>query len=738
MFNYTKNKIFFKYFFSYLLLTVILIGSVGFLISMDTTAKIEQNLSEEKSKRLQYLTRQIDATIIEPCEKLLLKYVVESRKFSDGELYYLQTKSFSEELYHVWSLNQRLKNDIITMPFIKSVNIYFPKYDFLVSNETFRKDIKNSPYNTVIEFVNNYISRHSDNKWMVVPAPQGEEEEQEEKLISCIRLLPYALENENRISFVYANIYERSLKKMLADIDIKGDESLLIMDGEDRVVTSLNFDPADYTNLIGILADKRKEKILLSEFKGNKVVILTEGSSINNWKMILVSSMGAFYRRSYEIKERILIFCIIALGLGLIFSILISRRFYLPIKKLVHSFGQGLKDERLDEFIYINNRIIELKQDVALLTGELRNNIYSDLLYGKEVNDPSILMEDPFKYDYFFVVLLKPENDVMKMDGSQYRLVIEALEKYFYLKAVPLERGCFAIIANTDKNEEEIRTIITVEFNDLFLRRNLVFKLGVGERVTGLDMIGISYQDARKAIKYKYLDCGRRLFFYGDIKNLEASFDLVDFDEYISAIKSCDIKKLKNIYLNLTGIIEEYRYSYESIEYTLLQLVSSLNKVVYTLDLQSNIVAYKNFIKIMSESKTVFDTVEWIQNMSESVLSLIHARNNNRSIDIMAKIKEYINGNYAKDLNLDNLSQIFYLNASYISSQFKKAFNMSVVEYITQVRLENAKILLESGNIRIDDVAKKTGYANTTYFIKKFKEKYGYTPNNYKLLDRNQ
>lgn len=64
---------------------------------------------------------------------------------------------------------------------------------------------------------------------------------------------------------------------------------------------------------------------------------------------------------------------------------------------------------------------------------------------------------------------------------------------------------------------------------------------------------------------------------------------------------------------------------------------------------------------------------------------------------------------------------------------FKKMMNMSVSDYILEYRMSQALFLLDHSGLSITDIAFQCGFASTSYFIARFKEKMGVTPREYKL-----
>lgn len=105
----------------------------------------------------------------------------------------------------------------------------------------------------------------------------------------------------------------------------------------------------------------------------------------------------------------------------------------------------------------------------------------------------------------------------------------------------------------------------------------------------------------------------------------------------------------------------------------------------------------------------------------------------NSSHYVVYQVKQYIDQHYQEDLKLNQLAEQVFLSSNYLSNIFTKYTGCSLNKYIKQVRLKKAKEMLRNTNMKIADVGKEVGYANTSYFIKKFQEMYGITPEKYRL-----
>jgi len=99
------------------------------------------------------------------------------------------------------------------------------------------------------------------------------------------------------------------------------------------------------------------------------------------------------------------------------------------------------------------------------------------------------------------------------------------------------------------------------------------------------------------------------------------------------------------------------------------------------------------------------------------------------------EIKYYIDSHYTNMLSLYKISEIFYLNPSYVSQLFKTKGLTTFNRYVTNLRVEKAKELLVAGDFSVNGVAKAVGFENEKYFYKVFKKITGRTPVQYRSMN---
>lgn len=99
---------------------------------------------------------------------------------------------------------------------------------------------------------------------------------------------------------------------------------------------------------------------------------------------------------------------------------------------------------------------------------------------------------------------------------------------------------------------------------------------------------------------------------------------------------------------------------------------------------------------------------------------------------------EYIEQNYAKDLNMAVVSNYISMNYSMLSFLFKQYTGTNFVNYLKDIRMREAKKLLEETDLKIIEVSSRVGYDNEKHFMKIFKSEFGVSPSEYrKNMQRN-
>jgi YesN/AraC family two-component response regulator len=98
----------------------------------------------------------------------------------------------------------------------------------------------------------------------------------------------------------------------------------------------------------------------------------------------------------------------------------------------------------------------------------------------------------------------------------------------------------------------------------------------------------------------------------------------------------------------------------------------------------------------------------------------------------VAKAIHYIKQHLQDELSLHTLSQVTQISPTYLSRLFKKDIGLSIIDYISEQRINQAKQYFMEGSYRNHELAEMVGFHNYSYFCTMFKKMTGMTPNEYK------
>jgi transcriptional regulator GlxA family with amidase domain len=96
------------------------------------------------------------------------------------------------------------------------------------------------------------------------------------------------------------------------------------------------------------------------------------------------------------------------------------------------------------------------------------------------------------------------------------------------------------------------------------------------------------------------------------------------------------------------------------------------------------------------------------------------------------KAQEFIENNFQEKITVDQLASMFAIGRRNLERRFKKATSNTVVEYIQRVKMEAAKMNLESSRENVNEVMYKVGYTDTKAFRNTFKRITGLSPVQYR------
>lgn len=121
--------------------------------------------------------------------------------------------------------------------------------------------------------------------------------------------------------------------------------------------------------------------------------------------------------------------------------------------------------------------------------------------------------------------------------------------------------------------------------------------------------------------------------------------------------------------------------------------------------------------------------MEFVLQLHEKINS---SYDQNKNVQKIKMAVDYIEENYAKDLNMAVVSNYISMNYSLFSYSFKQYTGSNFVNYLKEIRMREAKKLLTETDMKIIEISQAVGYDNEKHFMKIFKATCGVSPTEYR------
>lgn len=143
----------------------------------------------------------------------------------------------------------------------------------------------------------------------------------------------------------------------------------------------------------------------------------------------------------------------------------------------------------------------------------------------------------------------------------------------------------------------------------------------------------------------------------------------------------------------------------------------------------------KKSAQILSEEtefeELCFFTNEAMENFMDTVY-----KNRNRKLasQHLSRAISYIKQKYNEEINLEIVAKSSFVSSFYLSHLFREEMYTTFSDYVTKVRVEEAKILLKDKSKKIQEISDMVGFSDANYFIKMFKKLCGISPKQYQSI----
>ncbi len=262
--------------------------------------------------------------------------------------------------------------------------------------------------------------------------------------------------------------------------------------------------------------------------------------------------------------------------------------------------------------------------------------------------------------------------------------------------------------------------------------------IGVSLSVNLISEIYLGYQQAISALSYNFYTGGNGVFHYGDVGQMSSQIRTYSLDqekELLFAVRSGNqelaLGVLQQIYEDCAKIqpLPHPQYlitMYDELVYMVLRV---LEEKLHTEDLQglkADIEAHKN-----TDRMSLLELQKSLEQLCINGCVLQDKHRTTEAERIIHKAIEYTKGHLHLDLSVNECAKLVHLSSSYFSNLFKKVTGQTFLQFVTNERIDQAKLMLMKGH-QVQEVAADIGYEDRRYFSEIFKKNTGMTPSEFK------
>lgn len=115
-----------------------------------------------------------------------------------------------------------------------------------------------------------------------------------------------------------------------------------------------------------------------------------------------------------------------------------------------------------------------------------------------------------------------------------------------------------------------------------------------------------------------------------------------------------------------------------------------------------------------------------------SALLRIREIREEQTFSVIDRAKAYIRRRFAEELSLEDVAEHVHLNPFYFSKVFKQHVGETFIDFLTGLRIDRAKELIEEGRLSLKEICYEVGYKDPNYFSRVFKKVTGVAPSEYR------
>lgn len=263
---------------------------------------------------------------------------------------------------------------------------------------------------------------------------------------------------------------------------------------------------------------------------------------------------------------------------------------------------------------------------------------------------------------------------------------------------------------------------------------------GIGRISERLSSIKFSYEGAKTAAFYRGCGEASHAVYIEEIlpaMNESVSYDEQNIQGILREIKMGDKVNLSEQVDQFITQVKDRKLSIRQIQIILMGIITELYKLAgsYEVDITEIFGENLDVYQMVLRFDSLEEVQRWIMETCLLVRRSISKERKNTTQLLIDKAVQYIENNFNDcTLSIEKICNELNVSSAYFSTIFKKETGKTCLNYLTDIRMEKAILLLDGTEEKTYIISEKVGYSEPNYFSYVFKKKYGMAPSKYRRI----
>ncbi|RAP77003.1 helix-turn-helix domain-containing protein [Paenibacillus montanisoli] len=491
------------------------------------------------------------------------------------------------------------------------------------------------------------------------------------------------------------------------------------------------------------LESKQTSGSFKTSIEGKPFNVTFVSSDELKWKFISLTAYDTFMSPVEAIKSSTLLISAIVLLLGLLFSLLMSKSLYSPVRTLIDSVRMKndelvrkqrdqrdtLKGDWLKQVILGNKAFGEQELETqkselgvrASLAGTVRMVLFRIDGYRSFVENYS-----------------KRDRRLLKFAIAN---IIEDLASARHGDVIDMDHDKLVLLLDSDGSDEEeamLKELSRHVQSSIKEYLRLSVSAAIGDPVVSAHFLGEAYSDMLALSLYRLLAGKGSVLtseYLSTIEPNQPTFPENKAKLLLDSLKLGHLEKANGYYAEIMEGLARARYE---------TVLSSVMHLMFMIRSAFPSVADSEQSRVPDLLQTFFVNIESIESLEEihrnfeeifqGIVASLDTNKQNKRHMIVTRVKHIIAEQYRDpNLNLSVLAEDFQMSHVYLGRIFKESTGQSVVEHITAVRMEHVKRLLDETSMTTKEIVEQCGWEDSNYFYILFKKHFGMPLSQYRL-----